>query len=79
MEGCLNDSKCGRILDNHFLPYRENDDYTTATEMTVKAVVKVIAQEYDVEIQGLENFEEDVQAEEDKVFITKNIVNKKCY
>ena len=43
LEGCLNDSKCGRILDDYFVPYRENDEYTKATEMTVKAVLNVVA------------------------------------
>lgn len=54
LEGCLNDAKCGRILDNYFVPYRDNDEYTKATEMTVKAVLNVIAEEYDITIQGLE-------------------------
>ena len=54
LEGCLNDSKCGRILDNYFVPYRENDEYTKATEMTVKAVLNVIAEESEIDIQGLE-------------------------
>lgn len=54
LEGCLNDSKCGRILDTYFVPYRENDEYTKATELTVEAVLNVIAEEYDVNIQGLE-------------------------
>lgn len=54
LEGCLNDAKCGRILDNYFVPYRENDEYTKATEMTVKAVLNVIAEEYEINIQGLE-------------------------
>lgn len=54
LEGCLNDSKCGRILDNYFVPYRENDEYTKATEMTVKAVLNVIAEEFEIDIQGLE-------------------------
>lgn len=54
LEGCLNDSKCGRILDDYFVPYRENDEYTKATEMTVKAVLNVIAEEYEIDIQGLE-------------------------
>ncbi len=26
LEGCLNDAKCGRILDNYFVPYREMDN-----------------------------------------------------
>lgn len=62
LEGCLNDSKCGRILDDYFVPYRENDEYTKATEMTVKAVLNVIAKEYKVDIQGLEK---DLPVEDD--------------
>lgn len=62
LEGCLNDSKCGRILDNYFVPYRENDEYTEATKMTVKAVLSVIAEEYKIDIQGLE---EDLAIEDD--------------
>lgn len=54
LEGCLNDSKCGRILDDYFVPYREDDEYTKATEMTVKAVLTVLAEEYEIDIQGLE-------------------------
>ena len=66
LEGCLIDSKCGRILDNNFVPYREQDDYSTATELTVKAVANEIATEYQVEIQGLENSEENENAEAEK-------------
>lgn len=54
LEGCLNDSKCGRLLDDYFVPYREDDEYTKATEMTVKAVLNVLAKEYEIDIQGLE-------------------------
>lgn len=54
LEGLLNDSKCGRILDTYFVPHRENDEYTKATEMTVKAVLNIIAEEYEIDIQGLE-------------------------
>lgn len=62
LEGCLNDSKCGRILDDYFVPYRENDEYTKATEMTAKAVLNVIAEEYEIDIQGLEK---DLPTEDD--------------
>ena len=62
LEGCLNDSKCGRILDDYFVPYRGNDEYTKATEMTVKAVLNVIAEEYEINIQGLEK---DLPVEDD--------------
>ena len=46
LEGCLNDSKCGRILDDYFVPYRENDEYSKGTDQTVQAVASVIAKEY---------------------------------
>ena len=54
LEGCLNDAKCGRILDNYFVPYRESDEYTKATELTVQAVLNVLAEEYEIDIHGLE-------------------------
>lgn len=57
LEGCLNDSKCGRILDDYFVPYRESDEYTKATELTVKAVLSVLASEYDITIEGLDSQE----------------------
>ena len=62
LEGCLNDSKCGRILDNYFVPYRENDEYTEATKLTVYAVLKVLCEEYDITITGLNT--ESIQIEE---------------
>ena len=55
LEGFLNDSKCGRILDDYFVPYRDADKYTEAAEMTVKAVLNVIAEEYGISIDGLES------------------------
>lgn len=57
LEGLLTDSKCGRILDDYFVPYRENDEYTKATELTAKAVLSVIAKEYNIEIDGLDDAE----------------------
>ena len=54
LKECLTDSECGQILDDYFVPYQEDDDYTKATEMTVKAVLTVIAEEYEIDIQGLE-------------------------
>lgn len=52
LEGCLNDSKCGRILDNYFVPYREEDKYSEGTYKTIQAVVSVVADEYEVTIDG---------------------------
>lgn len=63
LEGFLNDSKCGRILDDYFVPYRDNDQYTKATEMTVKAILSVISEEYNISIDGLDY--ESIQIEED--------------
>lgn len=62
LEGCLNDSKCGRILDEFFVPYRENDEYTQATSLTVQAVINIVCEEYEVEIDGLDT--RSVQLEE---------------
>lgn len=53
LEGCLNDAKCGRILDNNFVPYREEGDYTKATRNTVIAVLNVIAEEYQIELENV--------------------------
>jgi len=54
-EGFLNDAKCGRILDNYFVPYREENKYTEATENTVNAVLSAISEEYDVQIQDVQS------------------------
>lgn len=55
LEGCLNDGKCGRILDNYFVPYRAENKYSEATKLTVNAVLSVISEEYDIQIEGVEN------------------------
>lgn len=54
LEGLLNDAKCGRILDDYFVPYRENDEYTEATKLTVNAILNIFAEEYEVDINGME-------------------------
>lgn len=65
LEGAINDSKAGRILDTYFVPYRESGEYTKATELTVKAVVAEIAEEYSVEIDGVSK--EELAEETDKM------------
>ncbi|MBQ8043481.1 MAG: TPM domain-containing protein [Clostridia bacterium] len=65
LEGCLNDAKCGRILDEHFVPYREEGDYTKASRQTVMAVLTVIAEEYQVNLENLEQIETVEEDEED--------------
>lgn len=55
LEGCLNDLKCDQILDNYFFPYSEKDNYSKATNMTVKSVLSVLAKEYNISIKDLED------------------------
>ena len=55
LEGCLNDSKCGRILDNYFVPYREKDEYSEGTYKTIEAVVSVVAKEYQITIGNIDD------------------------
>ena len=54
LEGILNDAKCGRILDEYFVPYREKDEYTEATKLTVQAVINVIATDANVTVDGVD-------------------------
>lgn len=72
LEGCLNDSKCGRILDDYFVPYREQGDYTNGARNTIIAVINVIAEEYQVELDNVGEVE--VKDEEDEVPIWVYIV-----
>lgn len=69
LEGCLTDSKCGRILDDYFVPYRESDEYTKATELTAKAVLSVIAKEYNIEIDGVDESQLDEELTEKDDFL----------
>ena len=55
LESCLSNSKCDQILDNYFVPYREKDNYSKATKMTVKAVLDVLAKEYNISTKDLED------------------------
>lgn len=50
LEGCLNDGKVGRILDEYAIPYLSNNDYSTGFIEAYKAVANVICQEYGVEL-----------------------------
>lgn len=57
LQGILTDSISGRILDNYFVPYRENDEYDKAVSQTVQAVINRIAssEEYDFSIEGVDS------------------------
>lgn len=65
LEGCLNDAKCGRILDDYFVPYREQGDYTNASKNTVMAVLNVVAEEYQVELENVGEVEVKDKEEDD--------------
>lgn len=55
LEGILNDAKCGRILDEYFVPYRNNNEYVDATMLTVQAVINVIATDAGVSVEGVDS------------------------
>ena len=42
LEGCLNDSKCGKILDKHFVPYRESDEYSNTNLLSCLQIITPI-------------------------------------
>ncbi len=50
LEGCLNDGKVGRILDDYAIPYLSNDDFSTGLTEAYKAVAYVVCGEYGVEL-----------------------------
>ena len=79
LEGCLNDSKCGRILDNYFVPYRDNNEYSEATYKTIEAIVSVVAQEYEIIIEDIDSsiateLEEQENASRITTFITVIVI-----
>lgn len=53
MEGFITDGICGRILDAYFVPYREVNNYDTATNYTTQALTVLIAKEKGVNISGI--------------------------
>lgn len=48
LEGCLNDAKVGRILDEYAIPYLSDDNFSKGLTEAFKAVVTVIYDEYGV-------------------------------
>lgn len=52
-------SKRKQILNTYFVPYSKKNEYSKGTSLTVRAIIKIIADDYNVHIQGLENSLED--------------------
>ncbi len=50
LEGALPDAKTGQIQDEYMIPYFENSDFDSGILNGYAAIVKVIAQEYNVEL-----------------------------
>ena len=48
----LTAGRVGEILDQFFVPQREENNYTEATRLTVNALVNDIALKYDIQIDG---------------------------
>jgi len=55
LEGRLNDSKVGRILDNYAVPYLKDNNFSEGLENAYKALTSEIYAEYDIEMP--ENFD----------------------
>jgi uncharacterized protein len=54
IEDILNDAKCGRILDEFFVPYRDDGQLGEAIDKTTQAVVNVVATDKAVAIDGVD-------------------------
>lgn len=56
LQGILTDSVSGRILDQFFVPFRDEDNYDDATSKTVQAVINALSasEEYEISIKGID-------------------------
>lgn len=62
LEGCLNDGKVGRILDDYAIPYLSSDEYSIGLIEAYKAVTYVVCEEYGVELNPdyqIDNYSDD--------------------
>ncbi len=54
LEGCLTDGKTGRIQDEYIIPYLKQNDWDNGIKNGFSAIVQEIANEYDIDINGLQ-------------------------
>ena len=67
LEGCLPDSKTGRLMDQFAIPSYRNDDFDTGTLELYKAVVSVVCEEYGLEgVLSQEDMRTEAADEEDE-------------
>ena len=53
LEGCLNDGKVGRLIDEYAIPYYSENDFATGTEQLFHAVMNVVCEEYSIDPASL--------------------------
>lgn len=63
LQGFLTDSVSGRILDNYFVPSRDNNQYDDACFNTVNAVINCIANSEEYEFSGIVGLDPDIAVE----------------
>lgn len=76
LEGCLPDSRCGRILDDYFKPYWVEGECSQSTYETIKAIVSVVAKEYEISSIGEVNdsLANEIEEKEEKSAIKTIII-----
>lgn len=74
LQGFLTDSVSGRILDEYFVPSREEDNYDEACFNTVNAVINCIADSEEYGFSGeIEGLSSDIALEPDEITIEEVI------
>ncbi len=50
LEGCLNDAKAGRLIDEFAVPYYKDNNFAEGTQRLFYAVLNIVRQEYGLEV-----------------------------
>lgn len=74
LQGILTDSVSGRILDNFFVPYRDEGKYDDASLNTVNAVINYIADSEEYEFSGVEGLNEEIALEAEEEMTTAETI-----